>query len=147
MKTPSQAAARYVNNGSTADAQNAWASDFLAAIPSMQARAKAQVSYWQSQVSTQEAAAAYVDGIDRMNVTQVTTKVNGAGKASFAAGVRASGGPGGKYTGFINEFMPAVSTEVQTLDRTNPRGTPAQNRARLNTYLDWLESQKGNFKQ
>lgn len=147
MKTPTQAAQRYANNGSSADAQNAWASDFLAALPVMQARAKSQVGFWQSQVSTQKAAEAYVDGIDRMNVTQVTAKVNGAGKASLAAGVRASGGAGGKYTSFIGEFLPAVSTEIQTLDRTNPRGTPAQNRARLNAYLDWLEGQKGNFKQ
>lgn len=145
MKTATQAATNYGTNGSSAAAQNLWAGEFVANIPKMQARAQAQATYWQTQVNTPEALANFKSGVATIDVPAVTTKVSTVGKASLAAGVKAAST--GKYASFAAEFMPAVSTEIQNLDRTNPRGDKAQNRTRLNAYLDWLESQAGNFKQ
>jgi len=147
MKTAQQAATKYGANGSSPASAQLWSADFLAKFPTMIQRAVAQVNFWQSQVSTAAAAAAYTKGLNdaSTNLPAITTKVNGTAQASFMAGVKAAST--GKYLTFATEFMPAVAAEVTTLNQTNPRGTPAQNRARLNAYLDWLEGQKGNFKQ
>jgi hypothetical protein len=147
MKTPAQAAANYGTNGTAAPAVTAWAADFITAFPTMIANATKQVPFWQAQVSTPAAAAAMTAGLARANnnIAATTAKVNGPGKTSFMAGVLAASK--GNYLAFANEFLPAVSTEVQTLDRTNPRGTFADNLSRFNAYITWLHGQKGNFKQ
>lgn len=147
MKTAAQAASKYGANGGSPASGQLWSADFLAAFPKMIANAVAQTPYWQAQVSTAAAAAAYKAGLNgaNANLATITTKVNGVAQASFMAGVKAAAT--GKYLNFADEFIPAVTSEVNTLNSTNPRGTPAQNRARLNAYLDWLESKKGTFKQ
>ncbi|MGH9809763.1 MAG: hypothetical protein ACRD9W_21355 [Terriglobia bacterium] len=111
----------------------------------MKTRAAAQVGFWQSQVSTQKAADAFNAGVTNFDSNAATAKANGAGKSSFQAGVQTASK--GKYLGFAGEFIPAVSQIVANLDRTNPRGTKADNRNRLNAFLDALEAQAGNFKQ
>lgn len=145
MKTPAQAAANYGTNGGSASSAALWAADWSAAIPTMKARAVAQVGFWQSQVSSPAAATAFSDGVNGFDATAATAKANGAGKSSFQAGVQTAAK--GKYLSFAGEFLPAVATIVATLNRTNPRGTKADNRNRLNAYLDALEAQAGNFKQ
>lgn len=149
MKTPAQAATNYATNAGSAAAATSWAADYLTQFPTMVARATAQVSYWQSQVSTQQAATDYVDGLNRAqsNIAAITTKVNGAGKTSYSAGVKNAGAAGGNYSNFAAEWLPAVATEVATLNRTNPRGDYAQNQARLAAFIDWEHAQKGNYKQ
>lgn len=147
VKSAQTAAANYGTNGSAANAANLWAQDFLADPQAIFAAAAARVSYWQSQVSTQQAATNYVNGLNDVNIQALTTKVNGVGKASFSAGVKAAGAPGGKYAAFAAEFQPWLTNELATLNRTNPRGDATQNRARLNAFLDALEAQKGNFRQ
>jgi GH25 family lysozyme M1 (1,4-beta-N-acetylmuramidase) len=147
MKTPQQAATKYGANGGSPAAATLWSADFLTAFPTMIANAVKQVNFWQAQVSTAAAAAAFTKGLQAASQNQaaIAAKVNGPAQASFMAGVKAAST--GKYLTFANEFLPAVANEVNTLNQTNPRGTPAQNRARLNAYLDWLEAQKGNYKQ
>ena len=148
MKTAAQAAAAYVANGAAPTAVQLWATDYNAAYPSMIDKATAAIPLWQSQVSTQQAATNMRNGLAkaRTKANLVATKVNGAGSASFAAGVRAAGGPGGDYTAFIGPWMNAVGQQVQTLDTTNPRGTRQQNRARQAAYDAWVDSQAGNFR-
>jgi hypothetical protein len=148
MKTAAQAAAAYVANGAAPTAISLWASDYIAAYPTMIDKATAAIPTWQANVATQQAAANMRSGLAkaRNKASLVTTKVNGAGSASFAAGVRAAGGPGGDYTAFIGPWMSAVGSQVQTLDTTNPRGTRQQNRARQAAYDAWVDSQAGNFR-
>ena len=148
MKTAAQAAAAYVANGAAPTAVQLWATDYNAAYPSMIDKATAAIPLWQSQVSTQQAATNMRNGLAkaRTKANLVATKVSGAGSASFAAGVRAAGGPGGDYTAFIGPWMNAVGQQVQTLDTTNPRGTRQQNRARQAAYDAWVDSQAGNFR-
>ena len=145
MKTPTQAAQNYGTNGGSATSASLWAGNWSTNIPKMKARAAAQVTYWQSQVSSAQAAARFTDGVNNFDANAATSKANGPGKSSFQAGVQAASK--GKYAAFANEFLPAVSTIVSNLDRTNPRGSKLDNRARLNAYLDALEAQSGNFKQ
>ena len=148
MKTAAQAAAAYVANGAAPTAVQLWANDYNAAYPAMIDKATAAIPTWQANVATQQAATNMRNGLAkaRNKATLVATKVNGAGSASFAAGVRAAGGPGGDYTAFIGPWMSAVGQEKQTLDTTNPRGTRQQNRARQAAYDAWVDSQAGNFR-
>lgn len=148
MKTAAQAAAAYVANGSAPAATGAWASSYNAAYPSMIDRAIASIPTWQANVATAQAAANMTSGLTKAKAKQgaVATKVNGAGSASFAAGVRAAGGPGGDYNAFIGPWMTAVGQERQTLDTTNPRGTRQQNRARQAAYDAWVDQQGGKFR-
>lgn len=44
---------------------------------------------------------------------------------------------------FYNKFAPVLEATIKSLP---PRGTKAQNRARLNAYLDSLEKQGGSFR-
>lgn len=148
MKTAAQAAAAYVANGSAPTATAAWASGYNAAYPTMITKATAAIPTWQAAVASAAAATAMSKGLARAATKSaaVATKVNGAGSASFAAGVRTAGSTGGDYTAFIGPFLTAVAQEVQTLNQTNPRGTRQQNRARQAAYDAWIDSQAGNFK-
>lgn len=148
MKTAAQAAAAYVANGTAPAAVALWAADYNAAYPTMITKAIAAIPTWQANVSTALAAKNMSNGLTKAGTkaAAVATKVSGAGSASFAAGVRAAGGPGGDYTAFIGPWLSAVGSEVQTLNTTNPRGTRAQNRARQAAYDAWVDSQAGNFR-
>lgn len=149
MKTAAQAALNYKNNGGSANTANLWASNLVPALPKAFANAAKQVSYWQSQVGSPQAATNYVDGLNTaaQNTAPIAAKINGPAKTTYSTQVSAAGSPGGNYSNFSAEFLPAVSAEIQTLNATNPRGTKADNRARLNAYLDWLDTQAGKFKQ
>jgi len=148
MKTAAQAAAAYVANGAAPTAVSLWAADYNAAYPSMITKAVAAIPTWQANVATALAASNMQKGLTRAGTkaAAVALKVNGAGSASFAAGVRAAGGQGGDYQLFIGSFLTAVGQEVQTLNQTNPRGTRQQNRARQAAYDAWIDSQAGNFR-
>jgi hypothetical protein len=148
MKTAAQAAAAYVANGAAAVSVAAWAADYNAAYPTMITKATAAIPTWQANVATAQAALNMKNGLAKAanKAALVAAKVNGAGSASFAAGVRAAGGPGGDYTAFIGPFLAATGNEVQTLNTTNPRGTRQQNRARQAAYDAWIDSQAGNFR-
>jgi len=148
MKTAAAAATRYSNNA--AAAAGLWATDFVAAIPTMLTNAIAATPNWQASVATAQAAAMYKAGLTRaqQKTTQISAKANGPGKASYAAGVVAAGAAGGDYNAFIGPWMTAVTQEVATLNQTNPRGPKGspQNRARILAYLDWADSQHGQFR-
>lgn len=148
MKTAAQAAAAYVANGASAVSTTAWATDYNAAYPTMIQKATAAIPTWQANVATAQAATNMKNGLAKAanKAATVAAKVNGAGSASFAAGVRAAGGPGGDYTAFVGPWLTAVQNEVQTLNTTNPRGTRAQNRARQAAYDAWVDTQAGNFR-
>ena len=148
MKTAAQAAAAYVANGTTPTASQLWATDYNNAYPTMIQRAIASIPLWQANVSTQLAASNMNKGLTRAGTKQsaVAEKVRTVGTASFTAGVRAAGGPGGNYNAFIGNWMTAVGQEVTTLNTTNPRGTRAQNRQRQAAYDAWVDTQAGNFR-
>lgn len=148
MKTAAQAAAAYVANGAAPTAVTGWSTGYNAAYPAMITKATAAIPTWQANVATAQAAANMKNGLAKAGnkAAQVAAKVSGAGSASFAAGVRAAGGPGGDYTAFIGPWLNAVGNEVQTLNTTNPRGTRQQNRARQAAYDAWVDTQQGNFR-
>jgi len=148
MKTPAQATAAYGTNGSSAASTTLWANNFSANIPAILDAAIKAIPLWQANVATQLAANNMQKGLNRAksNVTAIATKVKGAGSASFAAGVRAAAQPGGNYDAFSQKWIPAVQSEVQTLNTTNPRGTRSDNRARQAAYDAWVDQQLGNFR-
>jgi hypothetical protein len=148
MKTPAQAAAAYVTNGSSAAATTLWGNNFTAAIPTMLDAAVKAIPRWQAAVADPAAAAMMTKGLNRAknNTGAIATKAKTVGVSSLAAGVRAAGAAGGNYDQFTQKWIPAVSGEVQTLNTTNPRGTRQDNRARQAAYDAWVDQQAGNFR-
>ena len=145
MKTAAQAAAAYGTNGTSAAATTNWGTNLIAAVPVIKAKAAQAANTWQLNVSTPQALTNFVAGINKFDPTHFATKVNGAGKTSFAAGVRAAST--GKYQSFAQAWEQAYSTERSNLDRTNPRGDRAANRARQAAYDAWIDTQGGKFRQ
>jgi hypothetical protein len=146
MKTPAQAANNYGTNASSATSANLWAANYNADIPGHLDAAITALDRWQAAVADPAAKDMMNKGLTRAknNVTAIANKVNGPGKNSFQAGTKAAAS--GNYLTFANQFMPAVANEVATLDRTNPRGTRADNRARQAAFDQWIDSQSGNFR-
>lgn len=149
MKTPAQAAAKYLTNGSAATATSLWATNFNSKIGAIFDAAAAAVQRWQAAVQDPAVASRFVGGLNKAKnrAPAIQTKVTNIGAPALAAGVRAAGGPGGNYTNFAVAWMGAVGQEVQTLNQTNPRGDRAANRARQAAYDAWVDNQAGNFKQ
>jgi hypothetical protein len=114
IKTAQQAASNYGTKGGAAAAAQAWAAGYTSDIPAIFAAASAQVGFWQSQVSTPQAATNFKNGLARAanNVTAIAAKVNGVGMASFSAGVKAAAQ--GNYLAFSNNWQAAVASEVST---------------------------------
>jgi hypothetical protein len=146
IKTAAQAAASYGTNGGGATAAQNWANGFTADIPAILSAAAAAVGRWQEAVVSDQAAQNFTSGLNRAknNAGAIAAKVNGVGKASFSAGVKAASQ--GNYLAFSQAFQNAVATEVSQLDRTNPRGDRATNRARQAAYDAWIDSQAGKFR-
>jgi hypothetical protein len=145
MKTAAQAAAAYGANGSSATATTNWGSGLIAAVPTIKAKAAAAANTWQANVNTPQALTNFIAGVNNFDPNAFAVKVNGAGKTSFAAGVRAAST--GKYLAFSTNWQQAVGTEVSNLDRTNPRGDRSANRARQAAYDAWIDTQGGKFRQ
>lgn len=148
IKTAAQATANYKQNGGSANAANNWATNLSSDLPAVFAAAAAAVGTWQQNVSTAEAATAFTTGLQRAsnNTAATVAKINGPAKTTFQTQVQAAGSPGGNYSTFSTNWQPAVATEVANLNRTNPRGTTADNIARAVAMMNWAAAQKGKFK-
>jgi hypothetical protein len=148
MKTAATATLNYGNNGGSAAAQTAWANNFSANIDAILSAAIKAVPQWQAAVATQQAATNMQAGLTKAkgNEAAIISKVQGVGKASFSAGVRAAALPGGDYTTFAGAWMPAVTQERATLDISNPRGDDAANTARMLAYNSWAISKRGQYR-
>jgi hypothetical protein len=146
IKTAQQAADKYGANGSSATASTLWANNFNADIPGMLAAAQAAIPRWQTAVQDPQAATNMNNGLNRAKnkAGAIAAKVSSTGKASFQAGVRAAAADA--YLAFAQAWQGAVANEVGQLDRTNPRGDRAANRARQAAYDLWVDSQAGNFR-
>ncbi len=146
VKTAAQAAAAYGANGGSSTAAANWANNFSADIPAILSAAAAAVGSWQDAVSTDQAAQNFTAGLNKAkgNAAAIAQKVQGVGKNSFSAGVKAAST--GNYAQFAAAWQGAVTTQVAQLDRTNPRGDRSANRARQAAYDAWVDSQAGKFR-
>lgn len=146
IKTGQQAAAAYGTKGGAAAAAQAWAAGYTADVGAILSAAAAASQAWVDGVTAPQATLNFKAGLARAqnNIPAITAKVNGVGMASFAAGVKAAAM--GNYLAFANNWQTAVATEVANLDRTNPRGDTATNRARQAVYDQWVDSQAGKFR-
>jgi hypothetical protein len=148
MKTAATAVTNYGTNGGSANAATAWASGFSTNVDAILSAAIKAIPLWQSAVATQQAATNMASGLNRakQNEAAIITKVNGVGKNSFSAGVKAAAGPGGAYASFAPNWMAAVGSEVQQLNVSNPRGDRAANRQRQSAYDAWVDTQAGKYR-
>src|SRR5215831_16866693 len=62
-----------------------WSQNYIAAGPSIFAKAAAAVSHWQTQVASPTAAAKFVGKLREVNFTTVTTTVQGPGMQKYAS--------------------------------------------------------------
>jgi hypothetical protein len=120
-------------------AGNKWAANYVAAGPSIFTKAAASVSVWQQAVADPLAAAAYVEGLNSVNFSTVTTTVNGAGKTKYtSAGTTKQA----SYAAFAQIFGPKLTQIVASLPPRGPRGS-TQNRVRLTQLLDAVQATRG----
>lgn len=146
IKTAVAATAKYGTNGGSATAAADWAAGWSVDPAAIFAAAAAAVDTWQANVSTPLAAANFKAGLAKADPQAAINKVNGPSKATFSAGVKAAAAPGGNYSTFSTAWQGALSTELATLNRTNPRGDRTTNRARQAAYDAWVDQQAGKFR-
>ena len=97
---------------------------------------------WQAGVSDPAAMTRYARNLAAVNPDQVLATVNGVGKTKYAA---AGSQKQSKVAAFMQAFLPKLGTIIQNLNNTSPRGPrgSAENRARLNAYLDAVAATRG----
>jgi hypothetical protein len=98
---------------------------------------------WQAGVSTPEAKTGYQRGMVSVDRTLYNQLVSTTGKTNYTANTRAKQK---NYSDFATVFLPALSGEIDTLNRTNPRGPRGTNRGRMLALQDWYDSKRGSFR-
>lgn len=116
-----------------------WSANYVAAGPAIFSKAAAAVSDWQSAVSSQLAADAFVRGLNAVNFQQVQATVVGAGKTKYTS---SGSTKQAKFASFAQIFGPKLQMIVSNLPPRGPRGS-AQNRTRLNQLLDQVQATRG----
>jgi len=119
-----------------------WSAGLIAAAPNIFNPANIDAQAWQNGVSSPQAAADYEKGMASVNMQQFTTVVNGAGQGKYTS---SGSSKQAKMLSFMNVFIPKLSGILQTLNTSSPKGPrgSAQNRTRLNNYLDAVAATRG----
>ena len=121
-----------------------WSSGMVAAVPTMGAKAAAAAPIWQQAVADPKAAAAYADGERNFDQAAAIATINGAGRTKYtAAGSTKQAG----YSTFVTQYAPKLTTELSTLNSSNPRGPRGsdQNTARMIAFNTWIKSIRGTM--
>lgn len=141
-KTPAQAVANW-----TAGVQRSgskWSAGVLTPKRDPFATAAASVGNWVAAVSSPQAQANFVKGLQNVDINAFTATVNGAGQQKYVASATSKTA---KETAFMNSFLPQLDNIVNNLNRTNPRAPrgSAQNITRLTSYLQAVSALRGNL--
>lgn len=125
------------------NASSKWSANLNAVVSTIGAKAAAATPNWQSAVSSQQAAAAYQRGVSNFDQAAFTATVNGAGQQKYSASGTTKVA---SYQNFAAVFGPKLQSIVSSINSSNPRGPrgSAQNRARLNSYLDAVAATRGS---
>lgn len=126
--------------GGVQQAGNKWADGY--AHPSRNPFDPANIDSdgWQAGVSTALAKSRYENNMASVNQDVVLATVNGAGKTKYTSSGTTKQA---KVSKFMNVFLPKLGSILQNLNASTPRGPRGTNRARLNAYLDAVESTRG----
>lgn len=138
--TPQSATANWGTK--VAQAGAAWSKGFLAAAPKVFNPANIKPANWQAGVNNPQAAIDYADGMANVNMSQLTTVVNSSGQQKYTT---SGTNKQAKMLAFQQVFIPKLGQITNSLDQSNPRGPrgSAQNRSRLNNYLDAVAATRG----
>lgn len=119
-----------------------WSANLNAVVSTIGAKAAAASPNWQSAVASPQALSAYQKGVSNFDQTAFVTTVNGAGQQKYSASGTTKVAA---YQNFASVFGPKLQSIVSSLNSSNPRGPrgSAQNRARLNSYLDSVAATRG----
>lgn len=119
-----------------------WSKGYLAAAPKVFNPANIKPANWQAGVSNPQAALDYADGMANVNMQQLTTVVNSSGQSKYTT---SGSNKQSKMLSFQTQFIPKLAQITSSLDQSSPRGPrgSAQNRTRLNNYLDAVAATRG----
>jgi len=136
--TPAQAAANYTAGASAKGTK--WATNYLhSKVDPFEAAAAASAT-WLANIN-QAGEAMFKAGLGRVNKAQVATWVSQHGAAQYAAGIANKGTP--RYAATAAGLIPAIQQAAANLP---PRGSAAQNDARMNAMVAALRNMKGQFR-
>lgn len=93
-------------------------------------------------VSAAHSAKAYSKGMAAVDTNFWMQQVQTYGEANYTTQTAAKAD---NYQKFASVFLPKLGNILTSLDNTNPRGTYAQNKARLSTYLDAVHGLKNTL--
>jgi hypothetical protein len=141
-KTPAQAVANWTAGVQRSGAK--WSAGVLSPKRDPFASAAASVSNWVAAVSSAQAQANFVKGLQNVDINAFTATVNGSGQQKYVAAATTKTA---KATAFMNAFLPQLDSIVSNLNRTNPRAPrgSAQNITRLTSYLQAVAALRGNL--
>lgn len=138
--TPQTATANW--GAKVGQAGQTWSKGYLAAAPRVFSQANIKPQNWVQGVNNPDAAAKYAANMANVNMSQLTTVVNSSGQSKYTT---SGTNKQSKMLAFQIQFIPKLQQITQTLDQSSPRGPrgSAQNRSRLNNYLDAVAATRG----
>jgi len=136
--TPQTAAANYQSGAQGKGAK--WATNYLQSKVNPFQAAAAAAGTWLANIN-QAGTAAFTAGLNAVNQAQVAKLVSTQGPTLYAQGITNKGAP--NYAAVAPGLIPAIQNVAANLP---PRGTAAQNDARMNAMVAGLRMLKGQFR-
>lgn len=98
---------------------------------------------WFNGCQAANAADSFAKNIAKVTDAFYNTAISTYGQSNYTTQTVAKAD---KWGTFYTNFQPFLAATIQSLDKSNPRGGYAANKARLTAYLDTLHAKKGTFK-
>jgi len=136
VKDPTTATNRYKAGVQSAGPD--WTDGALHPKRDFRTAAAAQQGYWASQVQAAAAKGTFASHIKAVTDAEYENAVSTYGQNNYVTQAQAKAG---NWTKFYDKFQPKLAGIVAKLPA---RGNKAQNRARLNAYLDAVEATAGS---
>lgn len=137
-KTAAQAAANYTSGAAGKGAK--WATGYLMSKVNPFQAAAAAAQTWLNNINT-AGTASFVAGLNAVNQARVATLVSTQGPTLYSQGITNKGSP--NYATAAVGLIPAIQSAAANLP---PRGSAAQNDARMAAMVAALRAMKGQFK-
>jgi hypothetical protein len=136
--TPQAAAANYTSGASGKGTK--WATNYLQSKVNPFQAAAAAANTWLTNIN-QAGTTAFVQGLNAVNQAQVAKLVSTQGPTLYSQGIVNKGSP--NYATAATGLIPAIQAAAAALP---PRGTAAQNDARMTQMVASLRAMKGQYK-
>lgn len=136
--SPQTAAANYASSAATKGSK--WATNYLSAKTDPFNAASAAAQTWLNNVNN-AGVAGFQSGLARVNRQQIAALVSTSGPALYSQGITQKGAP--RYAAAAAGLIPAIQQAAANLP---PRGTAAQNDARMTAMVAELRKLRGQYR-